>query len=535
MQFIFTDPFNLDHNLGAGVTRKMANYILTTFIRGRELFGCPRYDIPLELSQRYFFDVYYLTDGYEAPNDRNCRVCGKIGHIARDCPHSKANRRAEQKKEEEERRMGKEPGQKSDMSQKPFNARPRSASVPNKQEQNKNADSSKSLTAAQPKKIPSRQDANVSSGANLSRSQPDSQVVASPLKGRQGSEPGKDISENVREAVQSEIPHMQLPVQNRQTGLGSENMVFGQETVPNAQNAQTSSVNSACIGSGSKTPVSGSVETSTSIKNPPSQDLSSQPASVKPPPGFCTPDGIAPISHVSSQGSPQLMAGSVTQSPPVNMPPAGIFEGQPIVVGTPPRHHPGMFSPQHSPFVGSPIQRDMWLMQQGGIMMSPHSPPVRPLVPYPMSPEIRPLQPQQQWRGTSESLLVDPLGSPVRGHQRLTEHNHHMLPQSPPNISRNVMWPLPPNSPHHLASYQDPAIVREQQFSLPGHHHPFPQGSSPSVPPQQTQFPPGSPPGPAVGLPQPVPQLPHQGAPVQPAIGTHMVSAPYWPYWFYYY
>lgn len=519
--------------MGAGVTRKMANYILTTFIRGRERFGIPRYDIPLELSQRYFFDVYYLTDGYEAPNDRNCRVCGKIGHIARDCPHSKANRRAEQKKEEEERRLGKEAGEKSDMSQKPFNARPRSASAPNKQGQNKSADSSKPLAAAQPKKIPSRQEVNVSGGTNLSRSQPDSQVVGSPLKGSQGSKTGKDNSVIVREAVQSEIPHKQLPVQNLQTGLTSENKVSGsRKTVPDAQNAQTSSVLSAGIESGSKTPVTGSVETLMSIKNPPSQDLTSQPASVKPPPGFSTSDGIGQISHVSSQGSPQRLAGSITQSPPVNMPPAGIFEGQPIVVGTPPRHHPGMFSPQNSPFVGSPIQHDMWLRQQGGVMMSPHSPPVRPLVPYPMSPEIHPMQPQQQWRGISESLLVDPLGSPVRGHQRLTEHNQHMLPQSPPNISRNVMWPLPPNSPHHLTSYQDPAIVREQQFSLPGHHPPFPQGSSPSVPPQQTQFPPGSPPGPAVGLPQPVPQLPHQGASVQP--GTHMVSPPYWPYWFYY-
>ena len=507
----------------------MANYILTTFIRGRERFGIPRYDIPLELSQRFFFDVYYLTDGYEAPTDRNCRVCGKIGHIAKDCPHSKANRRAEQKKEEEERRLGKESSEKSGMSQKPFNARQRSASAPNKQDQsNKNVDSSKPPTTAQPEKIPPRQEANASSGTNLSRSQPDSQVVASPLKGTQGSKLGKDISENVRETVQSETPHMQLPVQDPQTGLTNENKVSGNdETVPVARNAQSNSVNSS---NGNKPSATEAVQTLTSNKTPQSQEQSSHPGSVKPPPGFCTPDGTAQIPHMSSQGSPQRMAGSVTHSSPMNVSPAGIFQGQPIVMGTPPQHHPGMFSPQGSPFVGSPVQRDMWLRQQGGIMRSPHSPPVRPLVPYPVSPVIRPVQPQQQWRGASESLLVDHLGSPIRGHQRLTEHNHHMLPQSPPNISRNVMWPLPPNSPqHNLASYQDPAIVREHQFSLPGHHPPFPQGNSPSVPPQQTHFPHATPPGPAVGSPQPMPQLP------QPTIGAHMVSPPYWPYWFYYY
>ena len=108
--------------MGAGVTKKMANYILTTFIRGRERFGIPRYDIPRGFIQRYFFDVYFLTDGFEAPSDRNCRVCNKIGHIARDCPLSKVNRRAEQRKEEEERKLGKEAGEKIGVKQKPFSA-----------------------------------------------------------------------------------------------------------------------------------------------------------------------------------------------------------------------------------------------------------------------------------------------------------------------------------------------------------------------------------------------------------------------------
>ena len=244
------------------------------------------------------------------------------------------------------------------------------------------------------------------------------------------------------------------------------------------------------------------------------------------PPGFSTPDGTPP----------PLMGGSMPQSPPMNMSPAGIFQGHPIVMGTPPRHQSGMISPHSGQLVGSPIQRELWLRHQGGVMLSPYSPPMRPLVPYPLSPELHQLQPQQQWRGPSENLPVDPHGSPVRGHQRLAEHNHQMLPQSPPNISRTVMWPVAPNSPHHnLGSFPDPAMVREQHFPLPGHRSPFPGNSSPSVAPQQTQFPRGTPPGPAVGSPQQMPPLPHQGAPLQPAIGAHMVSPPYWPYWFYYY
>ena len=98
------DPFNLDNNLGAGLTRKMAQYILCTFMKGRERFGFPRF-IPPEFLQRYFFDVYFLTDGYEAPNDRNWQgLRQKLDTLPRECPLSKPNKRAEQKIEEEERK-----------------------------------------------------------------------------------------------------------------------------------------------------------------------------------------------------------------------------------------------------------------------------------------------------------------------------------------------------------------------------------------------------------------------------------------------
>uniref|UniRef100_A0A8C7WPP5 Terminal uridylyl transferase 4 n=1 Tax=Oryzias sinensis TaxID=183150 RepID=A0A8C7WPP5_9TELE len=40
------DPFDLNHNLGAGVSRKMTNFIMKAFINGRKLFGTPFYPLP---------------------------------------------------------------------------------------------------------------------------------------------------------------------------------------------------------------------------------------------------------------------------------------------------------------------------------------------------------------------------------------------------------------------------------------------------------------------------------------------------------
>ncbi|XP_068949666.1 terminal uridylyltransferase 4-like isoform X1 [Petaurus breviceps papuanus] len=79
------DPFDLNHNLGAGVSRKMTNFIMKAFINGRKLFGTPFYPL-VGREAEYFFDSKVLTDGELAPNDRCCRVCGKIGHYMKDCP-----------------------------------------------------------------------------------------------------------------------------------------------------------------------------------------------------------------------------------------------------------------------------------------------------------------------------------------------------------------------------------------------------------------------------------------------------------------
>uniref|UniRef100_A0A3B4F470 CCHC-type domain-containing protein n=1 Tax=Pundamilia nyererei TaxID=303518 RepID=A0A3B4F470_9CICH len=85
---VIEDPFDLNHNLGAGLSRKMTNFIMKAFINGRRVFGTPiRYFPPVYLSQmEYFFDPEVLTEGEVAPNDRCCRICGKIGHFMKDCP-----------------------------------------------------------------------------------------------------------------------------------------------------------------------------------------------------------------------------------------------------------------------------------------------------------------------------------------------------------------------------------------------------------------------------------------------------------------
>lgn len=99
---VIEDPFDLNHNLGAGLSRKMTNFIMKAFINGRTVFGTPVTAFPPEYPSQmeYFFDPEVLTEGEVAPNDRCCRICGKIGHFMKDCPLRK---RSKHRKDSERR------------------------------------------------------------------------------------------------------------------------------------------------------------------------------------------------------------------------------------------------------------------------------------------------------------------------------------------------------------------------------------------------------------------------------------------------
>ena len=86
------DPFELSHNLGTGLSRKMWLYIKKAFIKGRHHFGLPLSKVPAGLKniQEHFFDSRQLTVG-PPPQDRNrtCFLCGRVGHIIANCPTRK--------------------------------------------------------------------------------------------------------------------------------------------------------------------------------------------------------------------------------------------------------------------------------------------------------------------------------------------------------------------------------------------------------------------------------------------------------------
>ncbi|NWZ97627.1 TUT7 uridylyltransferase, partial [Nesospiza acunhae] len=126
---VIEDPFDLNHNLGAGLSRKMTNFIMKAFINGRRVFGTPIKIFPKEYPSKmeYFFDPEVLTEGELAPNDRCCRTCGKIGHFMKDCPMRRKLRRRrdyegtqrygeiKEKKSKEDKEMQNKPTEKENF------------------------------------------------------------------------------------------------------------------------------------------------------------------------------------------------------------------------------------------------------------------------------------------------------------------------------------------------------------------------------------------------------------------------------------
>ncbi|XP_068677425.1 terminal uridylyltransferase 4-like isoform X2 [Montipora foliosa] len=563
--FAIEDPFNLDHNLGAGVTRKMATYIMTAFIKGRERFGFPRYDIPIAFAQQYFFDVYFLTDGYEAPNDRNCRVCGKIGHIAKDCPRSKSNKRAERLKEEEEERKARqvEPTETPVLSSKPFSAGPsreRSASTPPRQGQDNNTvNRTPQPTGQQSTNVPPLPQAGVN---DISSSEPGPQFVPSPLKGEQSSAgmsansvnasgaPSSDTLTQVNNNVDPKSVNVTVTVSQQEEAILYPSSTLPQAVLPIVSTPLASKEAEEPVVSPSVSPVR--TQRAHSLPNPSQR--------VNPPPGFYLQDGPRTVPHAS--GSPITMPSSVSATPTESRPTVGYFEGNPISPQTPPRHHPAVFNAPSGHFVGSPNQ--MWLQQQHALMMIRHfSPVVRSLVPYPLTPDPQVDANSKKVRGHSDNLPPGLASSPAHG-QQSPEHNFETTPKNPPTISRNVMWPVgrtTPSSGERNAQFEGQLPLPHASFSglpastsgSPGqlmHHHltqgglvgtprvimgspqPLIRGSpqvavSPHPMAQQLRFPhsPERPPG--LGSPPPLmPQTPvqYQQPLPQNLIGAHMTG-----------
>ena len=100
------DPFNLSHNLGAGVSRNMFQYIMNCFLRARARCGSNTHIPPEVKPADFFFDIRYLTAHGNVPKDRCCRRCGRIGHIASKCENKIAQE--EHKRENQERRRFRE-------------------------------------------------------------------------------------------------------------------------------------------------------------------------------------------------------------------------------------------------------------------------------------------------------------------------------------------------------------------------------------------------------------------------------------------
>jgi terminal uridylyltransferase len=99
------DPFELTHNLAAGVSPKMGLYILKSFSKARYLFGHVIGDFrpaEIRMNMEYFFNLKSLVDG-SPPMDRNCFSCFKIGHQTKDCPLTNKNK--QQKERNNQRQM----------------------------------------------------------------------------------------------------------------------------------------------------------------------------------------------------------------------------------------------------------------------------------------------------------------------------------------------------------------------------------------------------------------------------------------------
>uniref|UniRef100_A0A914XR29 RNA uridylyltransferase n=1 Tax=Plectus sambesii TaxID=2011161 RepID=A0A914XR29_9BILA len=107
------DPFDLNHNLAAGLGKRMFSYIWRCLIRSRVVFGNAdvhqkflRYSQAPSVKEssmeadfvRLMLDEARLKE--DPPRDRVCRICGTVGHFAESCPRNRRNRAAAKRQQE---------------------------------------------------------------------------------------------------------------------------------------------------------------------------------------------------------------------------------------------------------------------------------------------------------------------------------------------------------------------------------------------------------------------------------------------------
>jgi len=89
------DPFDLNHNLGSGLSLRMGAYIRRVFVAARRFFQTPVRHLPpsFKTLEAYLFNAKKMIPFGPPPNDRGCLICGKVGHKAKECPFGRNNRR----------------------------------------------------------------------------------------------------------------------------------------------------------------------------------------------------------------------------------------------------------------------------------------------------------------------------------------------------------------------------------------------------------------------------------------------------------
>ncbi|CAI2348886.1 unnamed protein product [Caenorhabditis sp. 36 PRJEB53466] len=82
------DPFDLNHNLSSGITKKMFVFVMKVFIASRAVFmsAIPKTSRGPNFLSDFKEQLFCMCSQGSAPADRQCHACHKIGHFVDQCP-----------------------------------------------------------------------------------------------------------------------------------------------------------------------------------------------------------------------------------------------------------------------------------------------------------------------------------------------------------------------------------------------------------------------------------------------------------------